>query len=78
MLVLLIVRVVPNGITSIPNFIQICPVVLELNHMDRWVDGQTWSALYMFTSCTSCKEYTISRFIPNMQKCHTKEQNVHS
>jgi hypothetical protein len=27
--------VVPNGITSIPNFIQIHPVVLELNHVDR-------------------------------------------
>jgi hypothetical protein len=43
--------VVPNGIMSIP-FIQICPVVLELNHADR----QTWPALNAFISCTSCKE----------------------
>jgi hypothetical protein len=26
--------VVPSGITSIPNFIQIRPAVLELNHAD--------------------------------------------
>jgi hypothetical protein len=45
-------RVVPNCITSIPNFIQIRPAVLELNHADR----QTWPALYAFISCTSCKE----------------------
>jgi hypothetical protein len=31
-------RVVPNCITSIPNFIQIRPVVLELNHVNRHTD----------------------------------------
>jgi hypothetical protein len=31
-------RVDSNGITSIPNFIQICPAVLELNHADRQTD----------------------------------------
>jgi hypothetical protein len=31
----------PNGITSIPNYIQIRPAVLELNHMDRQTDGKT-------------------------------------
>jgi hypothetical protein len=31
-------RVVPNGITSILNFIQIRPAVLELNHADRQTD----------------------------------------
>jgi hypothetical protein len=30
--------VVPNGITSITNFIQIRPAVLELNHADRQTD----------------------------------------
>jgi hypothetical protein len=28
-------RVVSNDITSIPNFIQISPAVLEVNHADR-------------------------------------------
>jgi hypothetical protein len=45
-------RVVRNCITSIPNFIQIRPAVLELNHADRKADGrtdrQTWLALYAF------------------------------
>jgi hypothetical protein len=45
-------RLVPNGITLMPNFIQICPAVLELNHADR----QTWPAQYAFISCTLCKE----------------------
>jgi hypothetical protein len=31
-------RVGPNGITSIPNTIQIRPAVLELNHADRQTD----------------------------------------
>jgi hypothetical protein len=31
-------RVDPDGIMSIPNFIQICPAVLELNHADRRTD----------------------------------------
>jgi hypothetical protein len=44
-------RVVPNGITTIPNFIQICPVVLGLNHAHRGID--------MAISCTLCKEHTI-------------------
>jgi hypothetical protein len=35
-------RVVPNGITSIPNSIQIHLAVFKLNHADR----QTWPALY--------------------------------
>jgi hypothetical protein len=42
----------PNDITSIPVFIHIRPVVLELNHADR----QTRSALYAFISCTLSKE----------------------
>jgi hypothetical protein len=28
-------RVVPNGVTSIPNSIQICPAVLKTNHVNR-------------------------------------------
>jgi hypothetical protein len=31
-------RVVSSGIMSIPNFIQIRPAVLELNHADRQTD----------------------------------------
>jgi hypothetical protein len=30
----------PNGITFIPNFIHICPVILELNHMGRQTYGR--------------------------------------
>jgi hypothetical protein len=40
-----------NGTTSIPHFIQIHPAVVELNH----ADSETWSVLYAFISCTSCK-----------------------
>jgi hypothetical protein len=39
-------RVHCSGITSIPNYIQIRPAVIELNHSDRRTDRQTWSALY--------------------------------
>jgi hypothetical protein len=46
-------RVAPNGIMSIPNFIQIFPAVLQLNHADR----QTGPVLHAFISCTSCKEH---------------------
>jgi hypothetical protein len=45
----------PNRIPSIPNFIQIRPAALELNHDDR----QTGSVLRAFISCTSCKERLI-------------------
>jgi hypothetical protein len=45
----------PNGIMFIPNFIQIRPAVLELNHADR----QTWPAPDAFISCTLCKEHII-------------------
>jgi hypothetical protein len=31
-------RVVPGGTASIPDFIQICPVVLGLNHSDGWAN----------------------------------------
>jgi hypothetical protein len=31
-------RVVPNCTTSIPNFIQIRPAILEFNHVDRQTD----------------------------------------
>jgi hypothetical protein len=31
-------RIVPNGTTSIPNFILIRPLVLDLNHADRRTD----------------------------------------
>jgi hypothetical protein len=48
-------RVEPNGITSIPNFIRICPAVLELNYEDRRTD--IISLMYAFISCTSCEEY---------------------
>jgi hypothetical protein len=49
-------RADPNDITSIPNFIQIRLAVLESNRSDR----QKWSALFVFISCTSCKEHKIS------------------
>jgi hypothetical protein len=51
-------RVVPNGITSIPNFTQICPAVLKLNHVDRQTD-MTWPALCV-------------HFMYTMQKTHKK------
>jgi hypothetical protein len=35
------------GVTSVPDFNQISPAFLELNHMDR----QMWSILYAFISC---------------------------
>jgi hypothetical protein len=58
-------RVVPNGITSTLNFIQIHPAVLDLNHAGRQTDGrtdrQTRPALYAFISCTSCKERIICK-----------------
>jgi hypothetical protein len=31
-------KVFPNGIMSIPNFIQIHPAAVELNHADRQTD----------------------------------------
>lgn len=35
-------RVCLNGIRSVPDFIQMCPAVLDLNcTTDRWTDGQT-------------------------------------
>jgi hypothetical protein len=34
-------RVDSNDITSTPNFIQICPLVLKLNHASRQTDSQT-------------------------------------
>jgi hypothetical protein len=34
-------RIHSNGIYSIPNFIQIHPAVLELNHADRQAEGST-------------------------------------
>jgi hypothetical protein len=40
---------------STPNFIIICPAILELKQVDR----QTWSVLYAFISCTQCKEFII-------------------
>jgi hypothetical protein len=50
-------RVASNRITSMPNFIKMSPAVLELNHTDR----HTWSALYAFISCTSCKERMMEK-----------------
>jgi hypothetical protein len=50
-------RAVRNGTNSIPSFIHVCPVVLELSHSDRQMDGQTdMTSLYAFISYTSCKE----------------------
>jgi hypothetical protein len=39
-------RVVPNGITSIPTFIQICLAVLELNHTGRWTQPALCAFIY--------------------------------
>jgi hypothetical protein len=47
------VRIVFSGITSIPNFMQIHPVVFELNCVDRQID---MLALYVFILCTLCEE----------------------
>jgi hypothetical protein len=42
-----------SGIKSIPNFIEILLLVLELDSTDRW----TLSVLYVFILCTLCREY---------------------
>jgi hypothetical protein len=54
-------RVVLNGMTSIPNFIQIRPAVLYLNHEDWQTNKQPWPVLYAFISCTSCRERIKTR-----------------
>jgi hypothetical protein len=38
-------RVVPSGIKSIPNFIQIRAEVLEFNHVDRHTDSDTTNSM---------------------------------
>lgn len=53
--------VVPNGTTSKTNFIQIPPVVLELNHLERKMDRYTLPALYAFLSCISCKDRKVRK-----------------
>jgi hypothetical protein len=53
-------RVVPNGTTSIPSFIQIPPVVFELYHADGRKHRRTRLALYALILCTSCKERITS------------------
>jgi hypothetical protein len=40
--------VVPNGITSIPNFIQTRPAVLEFKHVDRRTDRHGWRYMRSF------------------------------
>jgi hypothetical protein len=45
-------RVHSSGITSIPNFIQICRAVLQLNHADRQTD---MTSTVCVISCSSCK-----------------------
>jgi hypothetical protein len=52
----------PNGITSIPNFTQIRPAVLELNRMDRQTD-MTSSII----PCTWCKERIKMQIYPCLQ-----------
>jgi hypothetical protein len=45
-------KVVPNGITSIPNAIQIRPAVLELNtRADRQTDMTSPVCVHLITSC---------------------------
>jgi hypothetical protein len=50
--------VAPNGITSLPNFINTRPAVLQLKDTDRRADGQTRSVPYAFILYTSCKVYS--------------------
>jgi hypothetical protein len=38
----------PNGIMSIPNFIQIWPAVLELNQADIQADMVSYICMYSF------------------------------
>jgi hypothetical protein len=47
-------RAIPNGITSVQHFIQICPAVLEFNHADR----QTRPVLHTFISYTHTAQRT--------------------
>jgi hypothetical protein len=49
-----------SGTTFIPVFIRIHPMVLELNHVDRRTDRQSWLALHVSVSCTSCEERVIT------------------
>jgi hypothetical protein len=48
-------RVFPNGITSIPDFIQVRPDVFLLNHTET----DRHDRLSAFISCTSCNERII-------------------
>lgn len=58
-------RVVSNGITSIPTFIEIRRTVFELNRSDRWTD---LIGLHAFISCTSSIIILIISFFNNQNR----------
>jgi hypothetical protein len=44
---------------TLATMIALVTMVTDLTQADRETDGQTWSALYAFFSCASCKQRII-------------------